>query len=515
MPGTIIRTHAITLTVAFAYAVSIWILMDLGFINLHQDVAALVNHAGFQQAEPESSVYFAGMNIPFEQWFYGLPNIIGKIGDVGSYMAMVALGLIVCLVGFLLSTHIAIRMNVHSQSGDTIWWVAALALAMLVIPLAGTNLFAIREHLVLCLCTPYVLLTLARANGFVPSHSLAVCVGVAAAIGGCAKPFYGLMFVCVEFAYLGIMGSLTRVIRTEVCVVACVGVAYLIAWVGPYGAYFDRLDNMLDDVDGFLISWRSTLIVAAVAILPVPLVCYASAAKGNWSRMRSSAVILGAALVGAVLVGVIQQRWYWHHQYPVIGLLLMFLVVCFRYQSRLLSGLLLTLIAQPMIEPLRLGYWLQPYVSGAVRSLSPMLAGHTVAYLSTHPAPYAQTILRAEAQWRFPFRNMAYLTTLYSPYDKPEFVGKVIDTDQWTDAAKYAQNLVNELFIQQPPEYVLVETASLIRTRHLQYDVLEAISADQEFRHIWSSYAELDVPGFESHRIRVFRRLNGVNGESL
>jgi hypothetical protein len=189
--------------------------------------------------------------------------------------------------------------------------------------LAPGNDFGQREHLLVALTLPYLLLAAARAGGRPAPPWPAAAAGVLAGVGLALKPHYLLVWAAVE-AYAAWRRRARRLspeaagtvvfLAIYVAAVALVTPEYfrLVATLGPaYGGYLrDPFLHVLVTAPGTTVCYLAVFTWAALA--------RRSRHPGLWA-------VVAIALVASFVAGAAQQKGWTYHFYPPVVLALFLL----------------------------------------------------------------------------------------------------------------------------------------------------------------------------------------------
>ena len=194
-----------------------------------------------------------------------------------------------------------------------------LLLAFVLFPLAGPD-FGEREHLVLALLVPYVLLATARSLGLAVAPVSGVYIGVMAGVAFALKPHFLLVWVALE-AWLRGTGRVRRwaLLPETVSIAGVLGICLLlIAILTP--EYFDLLRLLAGPYSRFLREpfWRLLVTGPGSVLTLFALLTFAALRR----EARHPALWISLALAtGACLVaGAAQQKGLRYHLYPAFAL---------------------------------------------------------------------------------------------------------------------------------------------------------------------------------------------------
>lgn len=351
-----------------------------------------------------------------------------------------------------------------------------LLLAFALFPLAGED-FGQREHLVLALLTPYVLLVAARRRGSAlrgvgPQRSEKVVIGVLAGIALALKPHFALAWLPLVFfqpmrgrwrAAPEAAWTLTvLVVYAVVVLLATPDYLTVALTLGP--AYLRYLRE----------SWEGLLFLAPGAPL-VFLALLAAAVLRRFSRDPVLWLLLATEVAGCYLAGIAQQKGLRYHFYPSFALAFVLLglvsvdarVAAGRLSERLYGGVTRALTVTIVAVVLGLGLI---QVAGGSRSERRARAERSdvVAFVRARAGGGAIGVLSYHIDGAFPLVNDAgvHLASRFphlwlfptSYQDSLEAGGALVYNrpDQMQPAERYLWDAVREDLLAAQPDLLLV-----------------------------------------------------------
>jgi hypothetical protein len=284
--------------------------------RLQPDTAWLLYAAEHMLDGARPYVDLVEINPPLILWLDALPVMIARIVGLPSalvfntmVLALVLLSTVWCerLLEYLLPTRIALRHYV------------ALLILFALAPLSRGD-FGQREHLFVALAMPYILLTAVRTDGLSVGRWHALCVGAAAGLGIALKPYFMLLWVCLEAAVL-LAGPKRRPrFREESLAVVGVGVVYILSVVEWTPEYFQVVRTMAGPYYTFLSnSLQTTALLGDGAQLPIiAMLAYFTLRADTERRFLWS--VLAWATSALWLAAVLQHKGWRYHFYPALAL---------------------------------------------------------------------------------------------------------------------------------------------------------------------------------------------------
>jgi len=243
------------------------------------------------------------------------------VSDILTYRALT----IATLTGALAFADWSLRW-ILGPSGDTLRRRVVLVLAFALF-LAVGNDFGQREHLLVALALPYVLLTAGRVGGRAAPARPAVAAGLLAGAGLALKPHFLLVWAAVEGYAVWRLRS--RRPSHEASGVAAFLVVYLagVALLTPQ--YFGLVRMLGPAYFGFGHDPFLHVLVTAPGAAGCYLAVLAYAALRRQAKHRDLWTVLLVALVASFVAGAAQQKGWGYHFYPagVFALALLALAV--------------------------------------------------------------------------------------------------------------------------------------------------------------------------------------------
>jgi hypothetical protein len=257
------------------------------------------------------------VNPPLIVWLNALPVALSRVSGLSPILVYRILVLVVVLISVMVSARLVVRGMVGEPKEHARLLVLLLLFGMLTL---AREDYGEREHLLLALATPYIVLAWLRAEGVPVSRPVKLAIGLAAGIGIALKPYFALLWLGLE-AYLWAASRSRRLpFRVESLMVVGVGAAYLAAvvlWAPQYldivrrmaGPYYDFLSNPLG----------LTALLGDGAVIPLAAALGYVALHRLSRRPRLSAVLL-VATIALYASAVLQHKGWRYHFYPSMAI---------------------------------------------------------------------------------------------------------------------------------------------------------------------------------------------------
>lgn len=245
--------------------------------------------------------------------------IAARLTGLGAQPAFITY--VFVLIGFSL---VLSARQLAQLPGTTVGYrramLVAAFIAMTVCPLSS---FGQREHLMVILSLPYMLLFAVRLAGGTARPGTAVGLALFAAFGFALKPYFLVVPVAFELYQLVRSRSLRAVFRPETWTLGIAMVAYLASIAIFTPAYLERIVPfaLLVYDDAFMQPIATVLSRPEVVLLPVVLVLYFVARDRRAGATATDAFAIAA--VGFLIAYLAQQKGWSYQIVPTAAMLVM------------------------------------------------------------------------------------------------------------------------------------------------------------------------------------------------
>lgn len=395
--------------------------------------------------------------------------------------------------------------------------LVTFALALPLLALVGID-FGQREHLMVVLSAPYLVLTARRELPGDVGRATAMAVGVVAAVGFSLKPHFVLLWLGLEGVLFLRSRSLRRTwLRPEsvaVQVFLVVYAAYLVLDrpeylrllfdAGPVYARFWAVDRL-----GLLFGNRYFVFLAAVV---------AAAVVSRPARTRRP--FIGVFLIVApfaFIMAVGQGKGWLYHFFPALAwttvaavlIVADFLIAAYRSRQAVTPARMGTVVLVVAIGVLSAGSLVR-YHRALAESRFAFLAEHQ-AYLARHevrsllvlsPAlPAAFPLVNyADVDWPAPVPSLWWVSALHGT-DRP----RDGSPPRFSHAGSIERRLRGAFvssWLRQPPDVVFVDTAPVASGSSRRFPYVDYLSEEPGFAELWEEYERAEGIG----RFEVFSR---------
>jgi hypothetical protein len=258
----------------------------------------------------------AEANPPLVIWLLAIPVAIGREFDIQLAVALQGCLAVLVVFSTIWST-VLLRRRIAAGSERFAGWFALVVLfATVVHPWLH---YGQREHILLFLVLPYLVMAAGRLEGQAPPSHEAVLAGLCAGIGFALKPHYLLAVLAVEGLLLARARRVRSLYRPEAAAMIATGVGYAAAiwlWTPEYllkllplalNTYYDYHHANLLEVMPPMRALKLVLVVLLWAILHRRL------------AHRALATVLLLAGLGATIAYLVQMKGHVYQFVPAIA----------------------------------------------------------------------------------------------------------------------------------------------------------------------------------------------------
>ena len=409
------------------------------------------------------------VNPPLIVWLNLIPAALARalgLPDVQVYRLLV---LLAALVSFLLCLAVLGRMREPGRPAAR--RLVAILVAVALVPLAGPD-FGEREHLLLVLALPYVLLAGLRMQAGDIGAGRAGVIGALAGIGIALKPYFVLLPVLLEGLLLLRRHRVRRPETIAMVAVVAVYIGSVFLWAVPYW----ELSRLLG-LAYYRFLQEPILLTAVMGQGAGLALCamLAYAALRDRARPRPAWTVLLLATIALYLSAVLQRKGWRYHFYPSMatGLLLLGLLATearsrtMTFAARiygavavaltiylplsLLAGGILTLMKPSRAEPVG-----DPDLPRLVELVGREAPGGDILVLSTNMASAFPLVTEAGVGWASRAPSVWPLAAEYRDALRSPVPLTYRPAAERTALERYLVTTVTEDFVRRRPELLIV-----------------------------------------------------------
>lgn len=206
-----------------------------------------------------------------------------------------------------------------------------LAIAVIYVLLPLPRDFGQREHLLLIMIMPYLLLMAYRMQGGKIHSYAAIVIGVMAGLGFAMKPFFFIIFALVELFYAWNQRKLFAWVRIDVLVILMLNFLYGMYVVVSYPEYFSFIMplSLRAYYQGYSVSLKSLLLQPACVFSFFAFLFYGL--NKLQDHYKYLVTILLVATLGCLVSYFVQYTLWYYHLLPAYSLALLSLVLMFGF----------------------------------------------------------------------------------------------------------------------------------------------------------------------------------------
>lgn len=442
---------------------------------------------------------FIEVNPPLYAYLAMIPVQLAAVLDVSAVRLMQISILVVSLAAVVWAGLLAGADDGESRLRGPL---VAIAFGLPVLGLAGVD-FGQREHLMVGLTAPYLVLAARRGLERPPGRAVALAVGFLAGLGFSMKPHFVILWFALELVLaLRSRHGLRSMLRTETVAALGLFVAYagfvllvhpeylrLLWHAGPLYADYLSVDRL-----GLFANRYSVLLgAAALAVLVYP--------PSRTAKPFVSVLLVAAGL--AFLVAVAQGKGWLYHFFPALawtvaaGVLLVadYFAVAWRSGERMSAGRALAVVLLLTVGALAAGSLVVHHRALAeargeyVAEQSAYFAEHGVRsiVILTPSLPAVFPLVNyAGVEWTAPFSSLWWVAAAHGDDPPAEPPGAVPAPRDSVEAAFL--ELMASTLADRPPDVVLVDTTRIERLGGRPFPYAEYLSQHAGFEAMWSQY---------------------------
>jgi len=397
-----------------------------------------------------------------------------------------------------------------------------LALLALVLVVDVRHSFGQREHFMVILIAPYLLVMTAHALARELPRAPALLAGVAAGLAVSVKPHYALLFAALELYVALRRRSLRAWLRPDLMAVVAVVVAYALSVLLFTPSYLSLVFPLgLDTYWIYQKPLAELLNLTDLAAFPAVLVAILAVRKSRALRELGWVLLITAAC--SYILSRLQGTGWDYHLIPfrsavILALPLPLLALLRRLRPReappgpIARGLVAALMALLALgvllfalpttrETLRKGAdWRAGRTRGPIAILHQVIDRHakggTVAFFTASLTGAFPTVNYAEVGFSSRFSCLwPVVAVIRSRAEGGESLSPAT-RERMDEIERYMLDSVIEDLEKRPPDLVFVErTEFASRLTRTPFDYLEYFLREPRFRKIWSHYRPLTAVG--------------------
>ena len=383
-----------------------------------------------------------------------------------------------------------------------------------------------REHLMLALVLPYVLLAWARVvaspSRLGLSAQRAILIGCAAGIGIAIKPQFALVWLVRE----GVVLWKNRRSTPEGITVPVIGILYLGAVLLLTPEYFGVLRTFGPAYQTFM---QNPLLVTALlgdgAAVALAALLIAFALRGSTSP-RSLTIVLAGATAACYLAAVLQQKGWRYHFYPALAfgwILLLATWIMVRSRRRIdrlfasIAGaaaltMAISAVAGAVMQstdPLNGRYDADPHAARLIPLLRELAQGQPIMILSPNMASGFPLATYAGVKWEQRYTNLWPLVAAYDSAIEADSPIEYRSAGTMANVERIAVNHLAEDLRRTRPAVIIASRAAGDEPRwdSWRLDPLKLLNRSELFRSEFSGYEPAGSLGLYDLYVRADRGL--------
>lgn len=509
------RTERLLLVPLFALPV-LW-LAGYFFPPINHDVAAILDVSARWVGGEKLYVEVIDENLPLAFVVHTLPVLTARLlpGSIPFWFTA-------WVVAGIFASFMACRRLVHLvPSADHALTAALLPPVLLFLfSVLPNEHFGQREHIMFVACAPYLIASMARAEGVALSRAGAITIGMVAGVALAMKPYYLAIPAAVELYLLLRRGWRPTFADPIPWSIGLVAVAHLVSMYTIFADY------------GFVVmplaieaytpvgdaSWRDVLTSNVLGPTLIALVIFGLIAIVFTQTISARVLVMFG--IGAALSAVAQAKGWPYHVLPALSVAIMLAALTVsqtvdRYLpiSRgghhlpvsVISATLMVLLyfqAALYTPPFYKQRQYEDSIGGRLAHVIEQNAPHrTFLVLSPGIYPLWPMINYVEGRMTMRFLSLWVLQGIYATCD--DFPALYNPPDTMGDPEKFVFDAVSEDFAREHPDLLIVDRiAGIPRCQGKEFDYLEYFLQNRVFADAFEDYEHL----MDFDRYIIYRR---------
>lgn len=476
---------------------------------LNSDISWLLDivHRWFQGGNYQQN--FFENNPPMILYLYAFPEWISEKMNFNHIIVIRVFTYLLSILSLALSCKIVNKIFKDNDGLTKTSFLIGLTFCYWLLPVYE---FGQREHWMIMLVMPYLLLAVLRCKGEAVFSKFSVLIGVLAGIGFALKPHFLLTFVFIEIYLIIKTQKLSTWFRSEAVIVVFIVLAYLTSIFLFMPKY---ITAVLPYVWNFYLNTVKEsffeLVVNSIGITWLAAVIFYFVLRKKIIDSDVYAIMV-IANIGFMLVYLLQGRSWYYHAIPMftisILLLLLFCARCIQKINSLPSASfkyywinLYLIISIIVLFPLFFIYRLttfnvnkknsqQSYINQLIQFVKNYPVKGSIYFFSASVVPSSTVVdyARVTSASRFPSFWMlpGIIKIQHSKLNDNKL--KMID-----DANYFITQAVVEDFERNSPQLVFVDSLKYPSNfGTYPFDFIKYFSQDPKFKRIWSNYRYLE-----------------------
>ncbi len=314
--------------IAITILLGIWI---QGHIFLNGDTSWLL-HAGERLLQGGDYLHdFFEVNTPMAIFVYLPAVLLTKFTHLSFIITLPVYVFFLASLSLVFCTILSTKIFKAKQTGTAKYFLVALAFVFILLP---ASQFGQREHLLVLLATPYLLLTVMRVAGTSCNQLLTLLIGLLAGVGFVIKPYFILLWLADELYLLYknktiLFYDFMALLRPEFFAVIFVFILYGIAILLITPEYVTQVLPVILRFYYFISSytWAAVLTRPLIIFSLLVFIFYLMARKQFSDKQVAD--IFAVAIVPGLLIYILQRTIFYYHLLPALSFasLLLFLML--------------------------------------------------------------------------------------------------------------------------------------------------------------------------------------------
>jgi hypothetical protein len=467
---------------------------------LYKDTTILSHLAGLMLQGQTYGHYIYEINPPLILYLQIPPIIITKLTGIKIIYCLPAY--FICLIlGCLACAHYLFK-KLFKQNTHLIYLMSYTLACVLLFQ--SESSFGQREHLLIILTMPYLLLAACRLENRPVKKILAVLIGVMAGIGFSIKPFFVLTLFFIELLFVYRQKNIFGWLRIESIIASLIVLFYGLVIVIFYRPYWQIVLPLLRPyLNGIVKPWDIILTYGYF------LFCFTATVMSLFTKKiePNSTVkrIFSLALIGYLISFLIPRVAWYYHILPALSITYLYFVL-----------ILGEIASQKRGYSTRIVDWVMIGLFGIVIFINPVTDNITttrqsIAYFRSDSTlnKLASFLDQYQPNNSYIFFSMTHELSNLEFYSTANYVGSFAcfwweymrlspqrySTTYQQNTTSYVLNILSDELNNKKTQFVIIDRQSSMRYLEQDVDYVKDYSNNESFRKAWSQYTYASTIG--------------------
>ena len=450
------------------------------------------------------------LNPPLILYLHFLPIIVAKITGIKIIYCMPAY--FICLIVLSIACARLLFEKLFKQHVMLIYLLSYALACILLFP--RPDAFGQREHLLIILTTPYLLLAACRLENIPIKTYFAVLLGVMAGIGFSIKPFFLPTLLLIELLFVYRKKNIFGWVRIEAVIASLIILFYGLTVIFFYPAYLHIvLPFLLPYITGVVKPWGDILCEMYFIFCCATLVLACFTKKSD----KHSAIkqVFSLALMGYLIAFLIPRVTWYYHILPALSITCLYFVLILAELADSAIKSSTRVVDWAMIGALAILVFIKPLIDNVTFTTESIAYFHTDSEMSQ----LTTFLNQYQPNNAYIYFSMTHQLCGLEFYSTASYLGNLslfwweymrLAPEHYSAAYQqkllsYAMNILSHDLDNQKTQFVIVDMSSSTYYLKQRIDYVKEYARNKQFAAAWSHYTYAATIGTYD----IYRRIPG------